>query len=121
MNIKRLNKILNYLLFQICILVAMISLKIKMPSKSFEVEIEDNASVVDLRKVVAEKVEKNAEQLVLIFGGKILKDTENLENHQIKDKMSVHLVIKQPRQVSRTYSFLLNCFFQRILYIDSIL
>lgn len=78
----------------------MISLKIKMPSKSFEVEIEDNASVVDLRKVVAEKVEKNAEQLVLIFGGKILKDTENLENHQIKDKMSVHLVIKQPRQES---------------------
>jgi len=71
-----------------------------MPSKSFEVEIEDNASVVDLRKVVAEKVEKNAEQLVLIFGGKILKDTENLENHQIKDKMSVHLVIKQPRQES---------------------
>jgi len=78
----------------------MISLKIKMPSKSFEVEIEDNASVVDLRKVVAEKVEKNAEQLVLIFGGKILKDSENLETHQIKDKMSVHLVIKQPRQES---------------------
>lgn len=83
----------------------MISLKIKMPSKSFEVEIEDNASVVDLRKVVAEKVEKNTEQLVLIFGGKILKDSENLENHQIKDKMSVHLVIKQPRQVNQIYCF----------------
>ena len=115
MNLKKLNKRLNYILFQICILVAMISLKIKMPSKSFEVEIEDNASVVDLRKVVAEKVEKNAEQLVLIFGGKILKDSENLETHQIKDKMSVHLVIKQPRQVSRTYCFLLNCFLKYLI------
>lgn len=74
-----------------------------MPSKSFEIEVEDNASVIDLRKVVAEKVEKNTEQLVLIFGGKILKDTENMETHQIKDKMSVHLVIKQPRQVKKPY------------------
>jgi len=49
---------------------------------------------------VALKVEKNAEQLVLIFGGKILKDSETLETHQIKDKMSVHLVIKQQRQES---------------------
>lgn len=77
----------------------MIVLKIKMPSKSFEIEIEDNASITDLRRVIAQKVEKQSEQLVLIFGGKILKDQENLETHQIKDKMSVHLVIKQQRQV----------------------
>ena len=78
----------------------MISLKIKMPSQNFEIEVDDNASVVELRRVVALKVEKNAEQLVLIFGGKILKDSETLETHQIKDKMSVHLVIKQQRQVN---------------------
>ena len=45
-----------------------------MPSKSFEIEIEENASVTDLRGLIATTVEKQAEQLVLIFGGKILKE-----------------------------------------------
>ena len=77
----------------------MINLKIKMPSRSFEIELSEDATVTDLRNAVATKVEKSADQLVLIFGGKILKDNENMETHQIKDKMAVHLVIKQQRQV----------------------
>jgi len=78
----------------------MIVLKVKMPSRSFEIEIEENGSIVDLRRLIAEKENKQADQLVLIFGGKILKDAENLETHQIKGGMSVHLVIKQARQVT---------------------
>ena len=35
------------------------------------------------------------ENLCLIFAGKILKDTENLGAHNIKDGMTIHLVIKQ--------------------------
>ena len=35
------------------------------------------------------------ENLCLIFAGKILKDTENLSSHNIKDGMTIHLVIKQ--------------------------
>ena len=35
------------------------------------------------------------ENLCLIFAGKILKDTENLGSHNIKDGMTIHLVIKQ--------------------------
>ena len=35
------------------------------------------------------------ENLCLIFAGKILKDTENLSAHNIKDGMTIHLVIKQ--------------------------
>jgi len=73
-------------------------LKIKMPSKQFDVEIEPSASVADLRKVVASAVEKKEEQIVLIFGGKILKDTDTVESHSIKDGQAVHLVVKQPRQ-----------------------
>jgi ubiquilin len=35
------------------------------------------------------------ENLCLIFAGKIMKDTETLVNHNVKDGMTVHLVIKQ--------------------------
>lgn len=34
------------------------------------------------------------EQLVLIFAGKIMKDTDTLKQHNIKDGLTVHLVIK---------------------------
>lgn len=35
------------------------------------------------------------ENLCLIFAGKILKDSDNLGAHNIKDGMTIHLVIKQ--------------------------
>jgi ubiquilin len=34
------------------------------------------------------------EQLCLIFAGKIMKDHETLASHNVKDGMTVHLVIK---------------------------
>ena len=52
-----------------------------------------------MRGEVAKQVQKEPGQLVLIFGGKILKDDDTLETHNIKDNNSVHLVIKNQRQV----------------------
>ena len=52
-----------------------------------------------MRGEVAKQVQKEPGQLVLIFGGKILKDEDTLETHNIKDNNSVHLVIKNQRQV----------------------
>lgn len=71
-----------------------------MPTKSFDVEVADNSKIVDLRGEVAKQVQKEPGQLVLIFGGKILKDEDTLETHNIKDNNSVHLVIKNQRQES---------------------
>ena len=62
-------------------------------------EVADNSKIVDLRGEVAKQVQKEPGQLVLIFGGKILKDEDTLETHNIKDNNSVHLVIKNQRQV----------------------
>jgi ubiquilin len=45
---------------------------------------------------VAEEFESEPEQLCLIFAGKILKDNDTLKNHNIKDGLTVHLVIKAP-------------------------
>ena len=55
-----------------------------------------------MRGEVAKQVQKEPGQLVLIFGGKILKDEDTLETHNIKDNNSVHLVIKNQRQVRHT-------------------
>lgn len=50
--------------------------------------------------LVAQKFEAEPEQLVLIFAGKIMKDTDTLKMHNIKDNLTVHLVIKSPTRTN---------------------
>jgi ubiquilin len=45
---------------------------------------------------VAEKFESEVEQICLIFAGKIMKDSDTLKTHNIKDGLTIHLVIKAP-------------------------
>lgn len=49
------------------------------------------------KEAVAKKFNAQTDQLCLIFAGKIMKDHETLNNHNIKDGLAVHLVIKAPR------------------------
>ena len=66
------------------------------------------------KEMVAQKFDAPVEQLCLIFAGKILKDTETLEQHGIKDGLTVHLVIKSINRVSISHGFssytVLYCF-----------
>lgn len=48
------------------------------------------------KTLVAQKFNAEPEQLCLIFAGKIMKDTDTLKGHNIKDGLTVHLVIKTP-------------------------
>ncbi|XP_036339018.1 ubiquilin-1 isoform X2 [Rhagoletis pomonella] len=48
------------------------------------------------KQLVARKFDSEPEQLVLIFAGKIMKDNDTLRTHNIKDGLTVHLVIKAP-------------------------
>ena len=47
-----------------------------------------------MKGVVAEQFGATLEQVCLIFAGKILKDQETLKQHNLKDGLTVHLVIK---------------------------
>jgi len=47
-----------------------------------------------LKTKASEKFKATIEQLVLIYSGKILRDTDTLDQHHIKDGHTVHLVIK---------------------------
>lgn len=42
------------------------------------------------------KFSAEPEQLCLIFAGKIMNDADTLKQHNIKDGLTVHLVIKTP-------------------------
>lgn len=105
----------------------MVSLKIKMPTRQFDVSVGEDAPVSELRQAVATELSKDRDistfkvlakcaynnllnifdketnQLVLIFGGKILKDEDKLSTHAIKDGHSVHLVVKNKREVRAFY------------------
>ncbi|XP_052100672.1 ubiquilin-1-like isoform X2 [Mytilus californianus] len=67
---------------------------VKTPKEKQEMEIDTHAHVKELREMVSQKFSAPVEQLCLIFAGKILKDEDTLEQHQIKDGLTVHLVIK---------------------------
>ncbi|XP_063982563.1 ubiquilin-1 [Diachasmimorpha longicaudata] len=74
-----------------------ITIFIKTPKEKQTIEIEENASIKDFKEEVSKKFNAQPEQLCLIFAGKIMKDHETLGTHNVKDGLTVHLVIKALR------------------------
>nr|CAH8867160.1 unnamed protein product [Trichobilharzia regenti] len=82
-----------------------ISLRIKSPKEEKTVSVSGSCSVKELRDEASKAFETPSERLILIFGGKILKDEDILEQLKIKDSCTIHLVIskqQQPPQVNPT-------------------
>jgi len=60
------------------------------------VEVEEGATIKQFKEAISAKFSgAPVENLCLIFAGKIMKDHESLATHNVKDGMTVHLVIKQ--------------------------
>lgn len=76
--------------------VSTISLKVKTTTAAYDVQVKADATISDVKDVLVEKL-SNVEKslLCLIFSGKILKDHEKLETHNIGDGMALHLVVRQ--------------------------
>uniref|UniRef100_F6RV33 Ubiquilin-4 n=1 Tax=Equus caballus TaxID=9796 RepID=F6RV33_HORSE len=55
-------------------------------------------SVLEFKEEISRRFKAQQDQLVLIFAGKILKDGDTLNQHGIKDGLTVHLVIKTPQK-----------------------
>jgi ubiquilin len=79
-----------------------IKITVKTPRDKKDVEVEGTATIKELREEVAKTFEANVVSVCLIFAGKILKDAESLEQHGIKDGITVHLVIKPQNQQPST-------------------
>ncbi|XP_060905959.1 ubiquilin-4 isoform X3 [Labrus mixtus] len=73
---------------------SMIVVTVKTPNGKEDITISGDSSVAQFRQEVSKKFQAKQDQLVLIFAGKILKDADALSQHNIKDGMTVHLVIK---------------------------
>ncbi|XP_058821252.1 ubiquilin-1 [Topomyia yanbarensis] len=71
-----------------------ITITVKTPKDKKTIEIGENAEIKELRATVAEKFESDPDLVCLIFAGKIMKDTDTMKTHNIKDGLTVHLVIK---------------------------
>lgn len=59
---------------------------------------EKSAFVFQFKEEISRRFKAKQDQLVLIFAGKILKDGDTLNQHGIKDGLTVHLVIKTPQK-----------------------
>jgi len=83
----------------------LIKVILKTPKEKRTVEVDGGANVKDFREKVAAAFEStDVEAVCLIFAGKILKDADTLGSHNIKDGMTVHLVIKQSKSASNPAS-----------------
>ncbi|KAK7080973.1 Ubiquilin-1 [Halocaridina rubra] len=71
-----------------------ISLTVKTAKDKKIIEVEENIGIKELRELVSEKFSSPLGEICLIFAGKILKDGERLNDHNIKDGLTIHLVIK---------------------------
>uniref|UniRef100_A0A1Q3F776 Putative ubiquitin-like protein n=1 Tax=Culex tarsalis TaxID=7177 RepID=A0A1Q3F776_CULTA len=71
-----------------------ISIIVKTPKDKKSIEIGEDAEIKELRAIVAEQFESDPDLVCLIFAGKIMKDTDTLKTHNIKEGLTVHLVIK---------------------------
>ncbi|XP_047996443.1 ubiquilin-1 isoform X2 [Leguminivora glycinivorella] len=73
-----------------------ITITVKTPKEKQQVDIEEDADIRKLKEVLGPRFGSEPEQLCLIFAGKIMNDADTLKQHNIKDGLTVHLVIKTP-------------------------
>jgi len=72
-----------------------ITIHIKTPKEKKTLQTTPNVNVKEFKEKISKEFNDTPiEQLCLIFAGKIIKDHETLDVHNIKDGMTIHLVIK---------------------------
>lgn len=65
-----------------------------LTGKTVSIEVEANESIEDVKAKIAEKEGIPAEQQRLIFGGQQLQDAKCLEDYDVDDDATLHLVLR---------------------------
>lgn len=74
--------------------VKKITIHVKTAQEKESFEVEENAGIKEFKELIAPKFTVEPDQLCLIFSGKILDDVDNLQQHNVKDGLTIHCVIR---------------------------
>lgn len=81
-----------------------ISVTLKTPKLKHTFQVSPTLSIKELREKAGTQFSAETEKVVLIFSGKILKDSDTIDQHSIKDGHTVHVVIKVSKPSTATSS-----------------
>lgn len=73
-------------------------LTVKLLNSSLEFDLADDASVEQLRTLVAAQLETEPDKACLVFKGRIMRDKDSLSALGIVDGASVHCVLKKSQE-----------------------
>jgi len=65
-----------------------------LTGKTVSIEVEEGESIEDVKAKIAEKEGIPAEQQRLIFGGQQLQDAKTLDDYDVGDDATLHLVLR---------------------------
>jgi ubiquitin len=68
-----------------------------LTGKTVSIEVEEGESIEDVKAKIAEKEGIPAEQQRLIFGGQQLQDSKTLDDYNVGDDATLHLVLRLVR------------------------
>lgn len=71
-----------------------ITINIRTLNETKQVEVNEDATVKELKEETAKQFNTSVQQICLIFAGKFLKDHEGIKSRNIRNHLTVHLVIK---------------------------
>nr|XP_004650786.2 ubiquilin-3 [Jaculus jaculus] len=80
----------------------LIRVTVKTPKDKEDFSVTDTSTIQQLKEEISQRFKAHPNQLVLIFAGKILKDTDSLAQCGVQDGLTVHLVIKMQRRATGT-------------------
>jgi ubiquitin len=65
-----------------------------LTGKTVSIEVEEGESIEDVKAKIAEKEGIPAEQQRLIFGGQQLQDAKTIDDYDVGDDATLHLVLR---------------------------
>lgn len=71
-----------------------ITVHVKTAQEKETFEVEEDAPIKDFKELISPKFNAEPEQLCLIFAGKIMNDGDTLVQHNVKDGLTIHLVVR---------------------------